>query len=394
MSAMKSKLRRNFFLFNIYNLMNGLWLFSALAVVYFQEVCHSYTAAIFAYSLISLSQSLSEIPLGVISDRWGRKINLIISAILLFLNMLLWAWAGCGGGIWVLFAGSVLRGLGISFMSGTDTAFLYETLYDLRCRKIFDKVYAKAMSYSQLGLLISAITATFVTYYAPLIWLAWLSVLPAVLKIIVALMLQEPKSNFEHGLSPWAQIKKSFQLLFSRKKLRSYTTMQVLASSLTLSIYRFEILYYAQLIELYLINVVRIIMHSMGYISFLLAGMLHRFNFLRLLFFSTFGNALIRGVGLLLNNALTPFLAAFSNLAYGIGLTAQTTLLQKEYHKSLRATMNSLAAFLRGFAIALTGYFFGLLADFGSPRLALAVAVATQIALAFAYNYLFKIYKK
>lgn len=391
---MKDKLRRNIYLFNIYNLINGLWLFSALAVVYFQDVCSSYTLAILAYSLISLSQSISEIPLGVISDRWGRKINLTISAVFLFLNMLFWAWAGSGGGVWLLFAGSVLRGIGLSFMSGTDTAFLYETLSDLRCRKIFDKIYARNMSYSQLGLLISAIAATVVTYYLPIIWLAWLSVLPAGIKIIIALLLQEPKSNFEQGLSPWEQIKKSFHLLFTRKKLRSYTAMQVLSSSLTLSIYRFEILYYAQLLALYLISVVRIIMHATGYISFLLTGLLRRFDFLQLLFFSIFGNALIRGIGLLLNNALTPFLAAFSNLTYGVGLTAQTTLLQKEYHKSLRATMNSLAEFLRGFAIALIGYLFGRLADYYSPRLALAAAIAAQIVLAFAYNQLFKIYKK
>ncbi len=391
---MKNKLRRNISLFNLYNLFNGLWLFSALAVVYFQEVCSSYTLAILAYSLVSLTQSISEIPLGVISDRRGRKLNLTISAMFLFLNMLFWAWAGIGGGVWMLFAGSVMRGIGLSFLSGTDTAFLYETTCDLRCRKLFDKIYSKAMSFSQLGLLISAMTATVVTYYAPLVWLAWLSVIPAACKIIIALLLQEPKSNFERDVSPWEQIKKSFRLLFSRKKLRSYTAMQVLTSSLTLSIYRFEILYYAQLIPLYLINVVRIIMHAMGYLSFLLAGLVGRFGFLRVLFFSTLGNALIRGLGLLLNNALTPFLAAFSNLAYGVGVTAQTTLLQKEYHKSLRATMNSLAELLRGFAIALIGYLFGLLADYGSPRLTLAIAVAIQIILAQVYNHLFRIYQK
>lgn len=391
---MKNKLRRNIYLFNLYSLFNGLWLFSALAVVYFQEVCQSYTLAILAYSLVSLSQSITEVPLGVISDRWGRKINLSISAFLLFLNMFFWALAGSSGSIWMLFAGSVFRGLGLSFLSGTDAAFLYETAGDLRCRKMFDKIYSKAMGYSQLGLLISAAAATIVTYYAPIIVLAWLSVIPALLKIFLALLLKEPKSNFEDGISPREQIKKSFRLLLSRKKLRNYTIMQVLSSSLVLSIYRFEILYYAQLIPLYLINIVRIIMHAMGYVSFLLVNTVRRFNFLRVLFFSTLGAAAIRGIGLLLNNALTPFLAAFSNIAYGIGVTAQTTLLQKEYHKSLRATMSSLSELLRGFAIAIIGYLFGLLADVTSPRMALVAAIALQIILAALYNRLFKMYRK
>lgn len=370
-----------------------MWLFSPLAVIYFQEICQSYTLAIFAYSLISLMQSITEIPLGVISDRFGRKTNLILAAILLFLNMLFWAWAGCGGGVWMLFLGSALRGMGVSFLSGTDAAFIYETVSDLRSKRIFDKIYAKTVSYSQLGLLISAICATIVTYYLPIIWLAWFSLLPYAITIVVAFMLKEPKSNFDDKLTPWEQMKKSFKLIVKRKKLRNYTAMQVLNSGLTLSIYRFEILYYAQLIATYLITVVRIIMHTTGYISFMLVPMVRKFSFLNVLFLSNLGVALVRTIAIVLNNALTPFISAFTNLAYGVGITAQTTLVQKEYNKSLRATMHSLAEFLRGFAIALMGYIFGLIADLASPRMALLIAIVAQLIIAMTYKHLFKMYK-
>lgn len=386
-------MRKNIYLFNIYHLCSGMWLFSPLAVIYFQEICQSYTLAIFAYSLISLMQSITEIPLGVISDRFGRKTNLILAAILLFLNMLFWAWAGCGGGVWMLFLGSALRGIGVSFLSGTDAAFIYETVSDLRSKRIFDKIYAKTVSYSQLGLLISAICATIVTYYLPIIWLAWFSLLPYTITIVVAFMLKEPKSNFDDKLTPWEQMKKSFKLLVKRKKLRNYTAMQVLSSGLTLSIYRFEILYYAQLIATYLITVVRIIMHTTGYISFMLVPMVRKFSFLNVLFLSNLGVALVRTIAIVLNNTLTPFISAFTNLAYGVGITAQTALVQKEYNKSLRATMHSLAEFLRGFAIALMGYIFGLIADLGSPRMALSIAIIAQLLVAMAYKRLFKMYK-
>ncbi|MBR2034323.1 MAG: MFS transporter [Alphaproteobacteria bacterium] len=386
-------MRKNIYLFNIYHLCSGMWLFSPLAVIYFQEICQSYTLAIFAYSLISLMQSITEIPLGVISDRFGRKTNLILAAILLFLNMLFWAWAGCGGGVWMLFLGSALRGIGVSFLSGTDAAFIYETVSDLRSKRIFDKIYAKTVSYSQLGLLISAICATIVTYYLPIIWLAWFSLLPYAITIVVAFMLKEPKSNFDDKLTPWEQMKKSVRLLTKRKKLRNYTAMQVLSSGLTLSIYRFEILYYAQLIATYLITVVRIIMHTTGYISFMLVPMVRKFSFLNVLFLSNLGVALVRTIAIVLNNTLTPFVSAFTNLAYGVGITAQTALVQKEYNKSLRATMHSLAEFLRGFAIAIMGYIFGLIADLGSPRMALSIAIIAQLLVAMAYKRLFKMYK-
>ncbi len=371
-----------------------MWLFSALAVIYFQEVCQSYTLAIFAYSLISLIQSITEIPLGIVSDRFGRKTNLVLAAILFFMNMLFWAGAGCGGGIWMLFLGSALRGCAASFFSGTGVAFLYETVSDLRAKKIFDKIYAKAVSYNQLGLLISAICATVVTYYLPLIWLAWLSILPTMVMIMVSFMLKEPKASFDNKITPWQQLRKSIILLTKRKKLRNYTAMQVLSSGLVLSIYRFEILYYAQLIANYLITIVRIIMHMMGYVGFLIVPMVHKFSFLNILFLSNLGAAIVRMFAIALNNSLTPFVSAFTNLAYGVGLTAQTTLIQKEYNKNLRATMHSLAEFLGGFVVAIMGYIFGVIADCGSPRLALIIAIIAQLFIAVAYKQLFRTYKK
>jgi hypothetical protein len=161
-----------------------------------------------------------------------------------------------------------------------------------------------------------------------------------------------------------------------------------------MNMYRIEALYFAMLIPLYLINVVRIITHAAGCFSFWLMPMLRKINFLQLLFYSRIGMAFIRILGLVLNNALTPFVTAFTNMGYGIGVTAQATLQQKEYNKSLRATMESICELLRGAFIALAGYFFGTIADYSSPQNALWVAVILQIAIAILYKNLFKLYKK
>ena len=103
--------------------------------------------------------------------------------------------------------------------------------------------------------------------------------------------------------------------------------------------------------------------------------------------------ALIRSIGLILNNSLTPFVTSLTNLGYGIGVTAQATLQQKEYNKSLRATMESVCELFRSLFIAISGYFFGLIADYSSPQTALWVAVIVQITIAILYKNLFKIYK-
>ena len=116
-------------------------------------------------------------------------------------------------------------------------------------------------------------------------------------------------------------------------------------------------------------------------------------DFLQLLFYSRLGMAIIRIIGLILNNALTPFVTSLTNLGYGMGVTAQAALQQKEYNKSLRATMESVCELLRGLSIALFGYIFGVIADISTPQTARWVALFVQIIIAVLYKNLFKMYK-
>lgn len=387
-------IRRNILFYNIYSFLSGLWLFAALSVVYFEQITNSYALAMLAFSFVNLAQSLMEVPCGMISDRLGRRKTLIASAIMMFINMLFWASAGYFDAVWMLFVGSMLRGISLALRSGTDTAFIYETLVDLHKKSIFDQIYAKGGVYNQLGLVTSAIVATIVVYYSSLQILAWLSVIPVFLLIIVTFLFIEPKSNFESGISPLQQLKKSLHLFATRKKLRTYSILQIMSSSVILSVYRFESLYYQQLVPLYLINISRMLQHALGCLSFWIVSLVRKYNFLNLLFFSLMGSSLIRLLGILLNNILTPFVTAAHNLFYGVGQTAQTTLLQKEYHKSLRATMSSLVELLSGFGVAIAGYFLGLVADYRGTRISITLAVILQIIIALMYRKMFYTSKK
>lgn len=386
-------IRKNLYLFGWHNFCAGLWLFAALAIIYFEQITGSYALAMLAFSFVNLVQSLSEVPCGIFSDRIGRRYTLLLSSFTIFINMLLWAAAGYYNSMWMLFVGSALRGIGLAFLSGTDTALMYETLAQLKKRKLFDKVFAKSCSYHQIGLVLSAIIATIVTYYGSINILAWLSIIPAFAKIIISWMFVEPKSNLEEGISPWEQVKKSIKLFIKKPKLRRYALLQIINSSLFLAIFRFESMYYEKLVPIYLINIARTLQHIIGCISFWLVPFVRKISFLKLLFLSSLGNAIIRTIGLLMNNALTPFFTATHNFFYGIASTAEVTLIQKEYNKGLRATMDSITALFGGIMIAIFGYAFGAFADYTSPRTAIMFGVGGQVILAIFYHRLFKIYK-
>ena len=88
------------------------------------------------HAIYSLIIALLEIPSGYFADIWGRKLSLILGTFFGFV----------GFGSYSLFHGftgfmvaEILLGIGQSFISGSDSAMLYDTLYDLRKEKNYMK---------------------------------------------------------------------------------------------------------------------------------------------------------------------------------------------------------------------------------------------------------------
>ena len=383
-------IRRNIFLFKCINFFNGLWLFSAMAIIYFEQICHSYALAMLAFSLVNLSQCLTEIPCGVFSDRVSRKKTLVCGETCMFINMFLWAVAGYFQSPILLFIGSCFRGIGLAFKSGTDTAMIYETLSQLKKRKIFMSILAKITSFHQLGLLLAALSATIVTFYFSLQMLVYLSVIPAFLNVIVVLCMVNPKNCFDEKISLYKQLVKSLSLFVKKKKLRNYAVLAILNESLANSVFRFESAYFGQLLPLYMISIVRILQHAMGCISFHVAAMLDKINLLKIICYSTLGNSLVRLLGLAMNNAIAPFVIAMQNLFYGPTTSSSSALLQKEYNNGLRATMESMIGLVGGISVAVTSFLLGLLADFYAERAILFIGSLLGIGISLAYHRLLR----
>ena len=387
-------MRYNIVLFKFQNFFNGLWLFSALAVIYFEQITGSYATAMLAFSFVNLFQSLAEVPCGMISDRISRKSSLVIGSICVFTNMVLWALAGQTNIIFLLFLGSALRGIGLAFKSGTDSAMIYETLQQIKKRKLFLIILSKISSFYQLGALIAAFAATVISYYFSLQTLVWVSVLPYFLTIIVNLLLVNPKSYFEKDMSPVNQLKKSIKCFIKNAKLRKYALLQIVNNSLSVSVFRFEASYFERLIPIYFVNITRALQHATGWISFHNVALFSKTNLLKILCLSSFGNSAIRLIALIMNNQITPFFNCLQNLFYGTSVSSSTSLLQQEYNKGLRATLDSIVNLFGGITTAFLGFLLGYIADILSPRSVLFIAVFASMLIAVAYGRLFKPSKK
>ena len=76
-----SGIQKNIRLFKIDAFLGGLWPLSSLAIIYFQQITHSYALAMLVWSAANLTQTFGEIPTGIYSDKIGRRKTLIMAVV-------------------------------------------------------------------------------------------------------------------------------------------------------------------------------------------------------------------------------------------------------------------------------------------------------------------------
>lgn len=117
-------MNRNIALFPWYKFLSGLIFWQAAWFLYIQAEL-SAAEAILMYAIYDVATTVLEVPSGWLSDQWGRRRTLIISAAAGFATATMQA----VGGDFVWFAAAqLLLGTQAAFASGTDSALLYESL--------------------------------------------------------------------------------------------------------------------------------------------------------------------------------------------------------------------------------------------------------------------------
>ena len=373
---------RNRILFKWDNFFAGLWLMAAVLSVYFQDITHSYAQTMSVFSVCGLSQAVLEIPTGVFSDKIGRRQTLILSAASILVCLLLWAAAGQFHCVPFLFAGAVLYGASDALMSGTVDALMFETMQAMGERQDFRLVYASGRGYNQAGLLISVLIAAVVMYVWPIQILAWISVLPMIGQLIIAFFYVNPSVKTKNGAGDH-DFKQAFSVMWRNKNLRLFSVIEILDSSLCMTLHRFEGIYFKNLVAVWIINLIRGCKHLAGMIGYALVKRFRRIRSLKLLAGSVLWSVCAESVGLLLNSIVSPFVMALSNLSFGITETSKTELLQNEFLVDQRATMGSILSLLTAVFQAVVYVSAGALADCFGVRCAIVCLICSRVIVVF-----------
>jgi MFS family permease len=141
---------------------------------------------------------LAEVPTGAFADRYGRRLTFVVGVAVEGIGILVFALAS---GLPILLPSYVLWSLGISFATGNDTAYLYDSLaaedqeHDYTRRAGRNSALGKG-SIMVGGIAGSAIAAAY-TLQTPIL----LAAIPYALAIPIALRMQEPPRTRSRGLS-------------------------------------------------------------------------------------------------------------------------------------------------------------------------------------------------
>lgn len=373
---------RNIRLFKVDAFLSGLWPLNALAIIYFEQITHSYALAMLVWSITRLSQTLTEVPTGIFSDKIGRRKTLMLAALSIITCFFLWALAGQLNLADLLFVGAFFWGLSDSFLSGTQEALMYETMEELNQKESFSTLYAKTNFWMQCGLGASALLAAGITYFFSLQTLAWVSIFPISGQLITAYLFTEPKrTTTQKQLPSLTHFTLAFRRLWRNKRLRFYALFTIFDEAVGHTYRYLEAAYFKSLIKDWLINLLRFINQTSGMIGFALVPHLKRFGSVKLFFTSVTINEVIKTVGILINSIFSPFIMSCVNLFWGIAMTSKTDILQHEFSANQRATIQSIIEVFKSILGAIILYLFGILADMFTPRIAIAAGISTKLCL-------------
>ena len=175
-----------------------------IIVLFYQENGLSMQDVLTLKGIYSVAVVLLEIPSGYLADVWGRKKSLILGSILGCLGFVVYSFSH---GFTGFLTAELILGIGSSFISGSDSAMLYDSLLKMKREKEYLKQESRVMSIGNFAEALAGIAGgslALISLRTPFIFQSFI----AFIAIPASFMLLDPNQNapkskagFKHILS-------------------------------------------------------------------------------------------------------------------------------------------------------------------------------------------------
>lgn len=384
-------LQKNIKLLIWFNFFSDFKLYSAIIIIYFAHVTHSYALGASIYSITFILMALFDIPTSIFADRMGRKRTVVLGAITGILYAVFYA---IGINYWFLVVGAVLEGLSRAFYSGNNNALLHNMLSEEGIEHEYHMYSGKVNGMFQVGLAASSLVGGILANWS-FAYVMWFSVIPQVICFFISLQLIDSNNLLQTSSSVVDHLKKGFSSFISNANLRLLSIDSILGYGMGETFYQFQPAFYSMFIPLWLIGFVRMLSNGGAALGFFVSGkIMNKLGGAKTLLLVELYAKLIDFIGIIFATVASPFLLATTSVPYGIGSVASDALMQREFTDEQRSTMASVNTFLGNLFYGGFALFVGLLADkLGIKNTLLVIQILSLPSLFFLWK-LFQLSKK
>lgn len=146
---MKS-IESNIALYYAFKIFNEPILWGAILITYIMQVSGMSLSQVYIMeACCMIAVTILQVPTGAIADKWGRANSVRIGMCFILLEAIFFASSNNTPMIWI---GNIFWAIGFSFVSGADSALLYDSLKVLGREREFKKIAGKSIGW-KLGLI-------------------------------------------------------------------------------------------------------------------------------------------------------------------------------------------------------------------------------------------------
>lgn len=191
-------------IWKLFVIKGALWFMIIMPVIvlFFQDNGLNLQEIMILQACYSLSVGLMEIPSGYAADILGRRKTLILGCVFAFIGFSIFS---ISYNFWWFLLAEIFLALGNSFISGADTALMYDSLLEVKADDRFLKYEGRSISIGNFCEAAAGILGGFLAAISYR-YTAYAQVFVALLAIPFAISLVEPKMHKERIKSSWSSI--------------------------------------------------------------------------------------------------------------------------------------------------------------------------------------------
>jgi MFS family permease len=211
----------------LYKLLGDSWLIAPILIPFYMSNGLNSTQVFTIQAAYALSVLLCEVPSGYLADVIGRRRTLLLGAALLPVGVAVYAFSGR---FWTFVLAEFVIAVANSMRTGSDSAFIYDTLIRLGREDRYKTFEGKAFFFSRFGSSLGAVLGG-VLAASSLRLPFYVNIAAAALMLPLALSLVEPERKKIESPHPFRDILRICRFMLADPRLRPLVLLAALIMS-------------------------------------------------------------------------------------------------------------------------------------------------------------------